>query len=89
MPTLQQHLTAPQNIEEARLIVDWLSSNPTKHSEVVLSSLRIWDQQGCHLLAQELKGAPQFGHGHFLATNLRQVANAAIVQEHRLANRPR
>jgi hypothetical protein len=87
MRNIQNQIASPADTEAANLIVDWLVANPKAHSEVVNASLKTWNRQGCHLLAQALKGSPHFGRGHMLAATLRQVANTAIILEHRLATR--
>jgi hypothetical protein len=87
MPSIQAQIASPTDAVSADLIVDWLVSNPSRHGQVVSDSLRTWDRKGCHLLAQAVKGSRHAAGGNMLATTLRQIANTAIILEHRLATR--
>lgn len=85
---ITSHVQAPTTLQDASLIVDWLTQAPARHAPILQDSVRVWDQPACHWLASALKSSPQFGHGHFLGATMRQICNQSIMREHRLANRP-
>ena len=84
---IQARIAAPSNTDDARSIVDFLVGNLNRNHEIVRDSLREWDQNGCHLFAQALKGCHYYDHGNVLGQALRNLANTAIMREHRLAAR--
>ena len=87
MPTIEQRIASPTSPEEAQSIVDLLLVNLAKNFDIVRGSMKVWDQQGCHLLAQALKSCYYYGHGHVLGSSLRSLAGTAIILEHRMANK--
>jgi len=80
-------LSAPTSTEDASQVVDYVVGNLQRNYDIVFQSVRTWDREGCHLIAQALKGCHHYGHGHMLGQSLRNLANAAIMREHHLSNR--
>lgn len=88
MATIQSRIASPKSLEEAESIVQLLITNLARNYEIVRDSLyESWDVQGCHHLAQALKGCYYYSHGHVLGASLRTLANTAIMREHRLAQK--
>lgn len=88
MATIQTRIASPASLEEADSIVSLILNNlPHNYGIVRDSMFESWDQQGCHLLAQALKNCYYYSHGHVLGSSLRTLANSAVIQEHRLANK--
>ena len=84
---IQARIAAPLNIDDARSIAHYLLGNLTRHHDIVRDSVRDWDQLGCHLFAQALKECRQYDHGNVVGQALRNLANNAIMREHRLATK--
>ena len=82
---IRSRIAGPTNRDEASQIVDYLISNLQRNHDVVRDSVADWDQQACHLFAQALKSSYYYDHGHVLGQALRNLANNAIMREHRLA----
>jgi hypothetical protein len=89
MATIEHRIASPTSLEEAQSIVDLVLTNLAKNYDIVRNSMRSWDQQGCHLMAQALKSCYYYDHGHVLGASLRSMAGTAIILEHRLAVKAR
>lgn len=79
-------IAAPTDIESASELVRALELNLSRNQDPVRWSIPAWDRNGCHWFAQAAKNSRHFQSGHLLGQALRNLSNAAIMREHKLAN---